>query len=330
MEKNISIALIQRISKAIPPYIKLVDYLMDSLNLGREAAYRRMRNQVPFTIDEIAQLATNLHFSLDEVIGNNKRGNIMVKSFDVDESNPGQIFHTILNDHYNTLLKVVDSGGIDTVLSTNQLLFISTIQHQHLLRFFYYKWVQQIYDVPLNFYYSDVEIPADITELREKIRKIQLPSGSFTLIIDQNLFLSTIKGIYYYYKRRLLNEEELRLISGDLLALINQAELLAQKGVSDKGTQFHWYLSTLNIESNLMCVEYGDTREAYFFGNSINPLLITDPGLCMLQKKWLESLKKFSTLISCSNEILQSDFFNRQREYLDSLENGKYDLLLKR
>ena len=39
------------------------------LNIGREAAYRRMRGEVPFTFGEAALVAARLSFSLDRIMG---------------------------------------------------------------------------------------------------------------------------------------------------------------------------------------------------------------------------------------------------------------------
>jgi hypothetical protein len=58
--------------------------------------------------------------------------------------------------------------------------------------------------------------------------------------------------------------------------------------------------------------------EAIFWIFSINPVNIFSPELCKLQKKWLLSLKRQSTLISQSNEILQNDFFDSQRAFLNN------------
>jgi hypothetical protein len=42
-------------------------------------------------------------------------------------------------------------------------------------------------------------------------------------------------------------------------------------------------------------------------------------ALPIFQKKWFLSLKKSSTLISQSNEILQADFFDTQRKLIEKL-----------
>ena len=43
--------------------------MAEILNIGREAAYRRMRGEVPFTFGEAALVAARLSFSLDRIMG---------------------------------------------------------------------------------------------------------------------------------------------------------------------------------------------------------------------------------------------------------------------
>jgi hypothetical protein len=47
----------------------LVDVIMNTLSLGREAAYRRIRGEVPFSFCETVQLSQKFHFSLDSIAG---------------------------------------------------------------------------------------------------------------------------------------------------------------------------------------------------------------------------------------------------------------------
>jgi hypothetical protein len=56
---------------AIPKSIKPRDYLMKKLSISKESAYRRMRNKVPFTFEEVVTISLDLGFSLDEIAGKN-------------------------------------------------------------------------------------------------------------------------------------------------------------------------------------------------------------------------------------------------------------------
>ena len=52
---------------------------------------------------------------------------------------------------------------------------------------------------------------------------------------------------------------------------------------------------------------------------SINSLTTQDVQMFQSLKEWIQSLKKFSTLISESGEMQRIQFFNQQREIIDAL-----------
>lgn len=52
---------------------------------------------------------------------------------------------------------------------------------------------------------------------------------------------------------------------------------------------------------------------------SINSITTQDSEMFNSLKDWIQSLKKFSTMISESGEMQRIQFFNRQREIINTL-----------
>ncbi|MCD7929978.1 MAG: hypothetical protein LUH15_00615 [Tannerellaceae bacterium] len=65
MNKNFTSAL----QKKVPGRSQLTNMLAETLNIEKEAVYRRLRGEVAFTFTEVATLAQHLCISLDELIG---------------------------------------------------------------------------------------------------------------------------------------------------------------------------------------------------------------------------------------------------------------------
>ena len=61
--------VINKILAQIPPSMKPVDYISDILDIGKESAYRRLRGEMSFTLDEVIKLSVELRVSLDEIVG---------------------------------------------------------------------------------------------------------------------------------------------------------------------------------------------------------------------------------------------------------------------
>ena len=62
MKDSIVNELITAMKDRLPPGQNLANFLTDTLCIGREAVYRRLRGEVAFTIDEVV--------SWDQIIGN--------------------------------------------------------------------------------------------------------------------------------------------------------------------------------------------------------------------------------------------------------------------
>ncbi|MFV0328965.1 MAG: helix-turn-helix domain-containing protein, partial [Dysgonomonas sp.] len=75
--KNINAIIIQKIIDSIPPNMKLAEFLMDKLGLCKESAYRRIRGDVAFTIEQIMHVSLELGFSIDELVAHKNNDYIL-------------------------------------------------------------------------------------------------------------------------------------------------------------------------------------------------------------------------------------------------------------
>ena len=71
MNKNYIVTnLIDEMKERMPHGQNLANYLADTLCMGKESVYRRLRGEVAFTFDEIAMISCNFGISIDQIIGN--------------------------------------------------------------------------------------------------------------------------------------------------------------------------------------------------------------------------------------------------------------------
>jgi len=164
-----------------------------------------------------------------------------------------------------------------------------------------------------------VEIPENIDSLRQEVAVLSDSIDNSTIILDENMYLHTIKDVQYYFQRNLISREELEYIKDEFILMIEQTEKVIQKGKNRFGKVRNFYLSPLNIKSNIILIEYDDDIISHLWYNSLTPISTSNTNLCLAQKKWLNSLKKYSILITQSNEMLSAEFFNKQRKYINEM-----------
>jgi hypothetical protein len=318
MEKNLNKMLAERILEKIPSTVKPVEYLMATLGLARESVYRRKRGELSFSFKEIVKLSKDLNFSIDEVIDKNGGDKVV---FDIRNNalyDSEETFTVMLKGYLNLVKKKYEAHQVEITITQNRVMPIYALRFRHLFKFIYYKWMHQGYQVPLNFYYADVAVPAEILALKDKLILYINQISNYTFIIDPLTYKNTFDEILYYYERGLLTKEELLILKEDLLGLLKHTESLVQRGVSDFGATYQFYLSSLNIESNTIYAKYDDIAESFLWLYYVNPINTNDKYMCAIHKRWVDSMRRYSSLITHSNEILQTKFYNEQYKYLEN------------
>jgi hypothetical protein len=317
METNINHRLVELVLKNIPSNVKPVSFLMERLELSRESAYRRIRGEIPFSVEELANLSMHLNFSIDDVMNGIKKDRA---SFDFipATSDSYSAFLMMLQKNYLHVKKLAESHNSETIQALSRFSPICQVFHDQIFKFTYYKWLHQNKETSSNFTFSELVLPPDLSIWQKKIQGEVKKVANNTIILDPNIFLNLIQDVAYYYQRNLINRGELAAIKTEIADLIRVYEVMARTGVLDPGASVYLYLSPLCISANIGYSYYDNIHTAFFWIFTVNPIRIYNSEICLIQKKWLNSLKRQSTLISQSNEILQTEFFNTQRKSLDS------------
>lgn len=319
MSEKLNKAVLEKIMNTLPENIKPVNYFMDLLDIGKESAYRRLRGEKPLSLEEIYKLSSELGFSLDEIFDNKKTRSFAFNYAGSIEKNPEENFLEFLHYYEEYLKHIITSDKTEIICTMNHLINIMLIGYDELFRFTYYHWVHQMKEVKLNFHFADMVIPAEVKKVCDRINSLQKGIKKITLIIDKNLHLNLIKEIQYFYVRGLLDETELSKLKEQYLRYMDFSEKIVTKGVDDNGTAYEIYLSMLSINSTTSYAVWDDSEESAFWHNLCYPLHTQNKVVVKRHIHWIESLKKYSTLITQSNELQQADFLNEQRGLVNNI-----------
>lgn len=320
MKNKLNKVLVAYILKYLPTNIKSVVYLKQLLDLSSESVYRRLRGEISFTIEEIVKLSHELGFSIDEAFIHNVSSEQAVFKIRINTlTSPHETFLLLLKEYCWDLTCERNSKKREAIIALNHVILPFTIGFNYLFKFNYYRWIHQTQNVPLSFSLSDVEVPPEILSLCEEAQEIASSISNTTFILDQSVFINSMRDVQHYYQRNLITEDELDLIKKDFESIIDQMESLVQKGCNNRGASHNVYLSLLNVKSNIILCDYDDNLESHLWYHFMTPLSTSNQALCIAHRKWLISLKKYSVLISQSNEILSSQFFNLQRKYINEM-----------
>jgi hypothetical protein len=314
LKNNVTAKILSR----IPTRIKPIDYLVETLNISKESVYRRVRGDISFTLEEIAKLSIELGFSIDEFVRNDQH---IRAFFDLQTSSghPSDVYITMFQQYFQHSFDLAYAKNIEMVTALNHIPLEFIVFFDNLFKFSYYRWLHRNMELSLNYNYSSVVLPHELISLQKNVIENSKKVQNNTFIFDLNIFKSFIYQIQYYYKRKLITEDEFYQFREELLNLIDLMESIAQTGSYTSNAKFNFYLSSINIESSNRYIKYDEQVRSQFFIDWMESVIIDNTAVCALHKKRLDSLRKYATFITQSNEILQVKYFNKQRSNIEKI-----------
>jgi len=311
------------VNSYIPSNIKLVPYLMEKLKLSKEPVYRRIKGDVPFTFEEVCTLASELEFSLDEILSQSRKRSFFTLPKNIGNNMQDSYLNT-LTEYFEVIKEQYNTENAYSVVALNTILPVYVTPYKGLSRFMYYMYLHRTDFLPVNYCFSDVTLSQEIIDVCKKINYYSKFLPGSTFMADEGVFLSVIKDIQYYYKRKLISGADMQMLKEELHNFVEKTENNVTKKTTDFGIMYFLNISAVDIKSNITYSDFNGKLTAHIWVYPVNAITIKDPDVCKWQKNWIESLIKYSTLISESNDILRINFFNRQYEYIDNMDKTMY------
>lgn len=320
--------ILEAILERIPASMNPVDFLYQTLNISKESVYRRIRGEIDFTLKDMMKIASKLSVSIDELLFSSGLKitvdqPIVFHSRSDNSFDPQQTFLELLSEYGKSIDKIKKARHVEIIIAANRLMTITAVHFDHLFKFYYYKWIHQTQHESLNFCLSDVTLSDDIMNLQTKL-KSQPPCGNYTCILDHSLLENTIREIRYYYKRKLISENEIHLLQQDLSEFIDIMDNTVTRKPDIEGYENNIYISATPIESTgLYCKNDDEQIINLWMSYGLN-IRSNNPGMCDTYRSWLNTLKKYASLISGCNEALQISYINEQRDHIRNITNKEY------
>jgi len=326
MINNLDEILTETILNYIPKNVKPFKYLMDTLDIGRESTYRRIRGNIPFTFEEVVKLSSKLNFSIDEIIDKKIKGSTeSAVSQQKTQFNAGQYFYTSHLNYYKMLQSIANAKKAEISISLNRLFSFFVVNFDMLFKFYYYVWLHRFSDNSFASRFSDIQLPEQIISAQQKTKEIFPLIKNITFIFDRYILQKLINDLRYYYLRKLISDEELQEIKNEISNFIDYIEHCIQAGeIGDASSTNLFYLSLLDVDTNSVFGTIDGKIVLKFWTQTDTSQNTGQNDLITSHNNWIHSLKRSSILISQSNEIAQASFLNQQRKNIDMITNDLF------
>lgn len=316
MENDYNKALLDTIKAKLPAGINPVWFVMDTLSIGKEAAYRRLRGEVPLLLQEAVLLSKALGISFNELIETVGDKTHYYSIFLLDFETPGEVDYNLLQVHLDNIGQAGDDALSRLGVATNIFPLQLFLRYSSLARFALFKWNYLNGERQLKAYH-EIKIADRMQQVLSDLRQAHLQFSTTCYIFDRQLSRSLVNDLKYFTGTGLLSPGEAQTIRREAHRLLDYMEQLAVTGKYENGNTVCMYVSDIHFSKSYYNIKAG----AYYAGIIemcvLNGLVSTGENCYRKMDEWLDSRRRLSTLISQSGELRRIAFFNEQRLQLD-------------
>lgn len=313
-------ALVQAIHAHTPDSLVVAGVVADTLGVSREAAYRRLRGEVPFSFGEAAQLSERLRFSLDRITNTPAMGGVQFRLKFTDFTTPIDTYAGLLERDTAFFREASTDPTAVFATATNNIPAEYYLRYPHLGDFKLFKWLYQHgLGNSRSGGFEQMQVPESLHRCyHDYVAAVQLmPAANY--VFDDSGFVHWINALRAFRAMGLLTEQSVEQIRDELARLIDDLERIAMDGGYENGNKVSLYLSDVDIDaaySYVSTTKYNAVGIEIF---SLNALRSSDAQFFNYVKRWIVTQSRFSTLISSSGELRRIQFFRQQRELLEAM-----------
>ncbi len=302
---------------------KFVDEIATVLDIGYDAAYRRINLKTNLTLEEGVKLAKHYNLSLNKLFEVGSQNTIIA------EKSPVIINETDLESYFTksienlTPLTKLKSASI--LYSAKDIPLFYTLKDSFITRYKIYVWLKLTNkEMTKNKVSFDDFIKTIPKSLLEKAFKLGETYNyiNITEFWNDNTINGTLEQIIYFFESQLLSKELALKICDDLEEVIHHVEkqTIQQSIINSKNNAtYNLYKSDLLTMSNIIMVKTTHKKAFFVPYTVLEYLKIEHQDTCDIMDDFFNRQKTNSKLLVHSGEKDRTLFFNRMHQKIKKL-----------
>ena len=300
-----------------------VDEIATVLDIGYDAAYRRINLKTNLTLEESVKLAKHYKISLNKLFEAGSQNTI------ITELSPRLKNLSGIEDWFkqslNNVTPLTKSKSASIIYSAKDIPLFHTLKDSLLSRYKIYVWLKDV-DVDMarsKITFDDFvnDLPESLLESAYKLGEVYKDINIIELWND-NTIIGTLQQVLYYFESRLLSKESALLICQDIEDVIKHIEeqTIQQSltGSKNKAT-FHLYKTDLHTLNNTIMVKTPNQKLFFQPFTVLTYFKIAHQPTCDLMFEFFEKQMANSKLLVNAGEKDRNLFFNKMHEKINRL-----------
>ena len=300
-----------------------VDEIATVLDIGYDAAYRRINLKTNLTLEESVKLAKHYKISLNKLFEAGSQNTI------ITELSPRLKNLSGIEDWFkqslNNVTPLTKSKSASIIYSAKDIPLFHTLKDSLLSRYKIYVWLK---DVDVDMARSKITFDDFVKDLPESLLESAFKLGEVYKDINiielwnDNTIIGTLQQVLYYFESRLLSKESALLICQDIEDVIKHIEeqTIQQSltGSKNKAT-FHLYKTDLHTLNNTIMVKTPNQKLFFQPFTVLTYFKIAHQPTCDLMFEFFEKQMANSKLLVNAGEKDRNLFFNKMHEKINRL-----------
>ena len=300
-----------------------VDEIATILDIGYDAAYRRINLKTTLSLEETVKLAKHYKISLNKLFEVGSQNTIITDLSPPIHNKQG--LEMWLKQSYNSIFPLTKLKSASIIYSAKDIPLFHTLKDSYLSRYKIYVWLK---DVDPEMTRNKVSFDDFIKDIPESLLENAFKLGevykdiNITEIWNNTTINGTLQQVLYYFEAGSLSKELALLICTDIEDVIRHVEKQAIQqsliGSKNKAT-YNLYINDIHTMSNTIMIKTPHKKIFFTPFTVISYFKIEHQPTCELMFEFFEKQMSISKLLVNAGEKDRSLFFNRMHQKINRL-----------
>ncbi|WP_422107376.1 hypothetical protein [Winogradskyella sp.] len=300
-----------------------VEEIASVLDIGYDAAYRRINGKTNISLEEGVILAKHYKISLNKLFEVGSKTTILTDLSPPIHNQEG--LEIWLKQSFESVFPLTKLKNSSIIYSAKDIPLFHTLKDSWLSRYKIYVWLK---DVDTNMTKEKItfddfakSIPKSLLESAFKLGEVY-KDINITEIWNNTTINGSLQQVLYYYEAGMLSKELALLICNDIEDVINHVEEQAIKqsliGSKNKSS-YQLYINDIHTMSNTIMVKTPTQKVFFTPFTVISYFKIEHQPTCELMFEFFQKQMSISKLLVNAGEKDRTLFFNRMHQKIKKL-----------
>lgn len=302
-----------------------VDEIADILDIGYDAAYRRINLKTSLSLEEAVILAKHYKISLNKLYEVGSENTILADLSPPIHNKEG--LEIWLKQSHDSVFPLTKLKSASIIYSAKDIPLFHTLKDSFLSRYKMYVWLK---DVDPDMTRNKVAFDDFINDMPDTLLENAFKLGevykdiNITEIWNNTTINGTLQQVLYYFESGALSKELALLICTDIEDVIRHVEKQAIQqcltGSKNKAI-YNLYINNIHTMSNTIMVKTPYQKVFFTPFTVISYFKIEHQPTCELMYEFFEKQMSISKLLVNAGEKDRSLFFNRMHQKINRLRD---------